>query len=66
MPRGDGTGPPGQGPSGGGRNRGQGAGFAGPGGECRCPNCGYKERHQRGVPCNTKRCPKCETPMARA
>ena len=74
MPGGDGTGPDGQGPvAGRGRGRGQGqgrglgGGFAqGPGGECRCPNCGHKETHQLGVPCYNMKCPKCETPMTRA
>ena len=71
MPGGDGTGPQGQGPMTGrgraGRGRGQGGGFAqGPGGECRCPNCNYKEAHQLGVPCYDKKCPKCGAPMTRA
>ena len=30
---------------------------------CVCPNCGYQEPHDRGVPCNQKKCPKCGTPM---
>ena len=69
MPGGDGTGPVRQSPTG--RRRipgggmGRGAGFAGPGGECVCPNCGYRETHQTGIPCNTKKCPKCNTPMIR-
>ena len=70
MPGGDGTGPIGQGRAGTGRGRGsdmgRGAGFAGPEGECRCPNCEYHETHQRGYPCNTKKCPKCNTQMVRA
>lgn len=46
--------------------RGLGGGYGkGPGGECYCPNCGYKEAHQRGIPCFTKKCPKCESPMTR-
>ena len=66
MPGGDGTGPQGQGSMTGG-GRGQGGGFAqGPGGECRCPNCGYREQHQLGVPCYNKKCPKCGSPMTRA
>jgi len=44
--------------------RGIGGGFArGPGGECICPNCGYREPHQLGVSCYTKKCPECEAPM---
>ena len=75
MPGGDGTGPDGQGPvAGRGRGRGQeqggrglGGGFArGPDGKCRCPNCGYEEPHQLGVPCYNKKCPKCDSPMTRA
>ncbi len=70
MPGGDGTGPDGQGPVAGRgqrRGRGLGGGFAqGPSGECRCPNCGHKEVHQLGVPCYTKKCPSCGTPMTRA
>lgn len=37
----------------------------GPGGECYCPNCGYRESHQAGVPCYTKKCPRCGAPMTR-
>jgi hypothetical protein len=49
-----------------GRGRGLGGGSAlGPGGECMCPNCGYKTSHQIGVPCYNQRCPKCETMMVR-
>jgi len=75
MPGGDGTGPSGQGPmtgrgqgrGQGGQGRGQGGGFAsGPDGECRCPNCGYRESHQLGVPCYDRKCPKCGSPMTRA
>ncbi len=74
MPGGDGTGPDGQGSIGGrgrgtgqGQGRGLGGGFAqGPGGECRCPNCGYRESHQLGISCYNKKCPKCGAPMTRA
>ena len=48
----------------GGRGRMGGFGL-GPGGECVCPNCGYRVPHQRGVPCYTIKCPKCGTPMTR-
>jgi hypothetical protein len=71
MPRGDGTGPRGQGPGtgrglgrGGGRGRMGGRG-AGVGGECVCPNCGHRATHQTGTPCYEIRCPKCGTPMTR-
>ncbi len=71
MPRGDGTGPGGQGPGTGrglGRDggRGQMGGFsAGPVGKCVCPSCGEKIEHQAGVPCYEKECPKCGTIMTR-
>jgi len=49
-----------------GGRRGLGGGFGrGPGGECICPNCGYREPHQFSVPCQTKKCPKCNAPMTR-
>jgi len=38
----------------------------GPGGECVCPNCGYRVPHSRGEPCYNKTCPKCGTSMTRA
>lgn len=67
MPGGDGTGPTGQGPiAGRGRGRGLGGGYSmGPGGECRCPNCGHREPHHVGVACYDKKCPKCGSPMTR-
>ncbi len=58
MPGGDGTGPQGQGSGFGGNN-------PGPGGNCICPNCGERIPHQRGVPCNSVKCPKCGANMAR-
>jgi len=73
MPRGDGTGPAGQGP---GTGRGMGAGRsqgrsgmdgqgAGTGGNCVCPGCGAKIDHQAGIPCAEVKCPKCGLPMIR-
>ena len=35
------------------------------GGECVCPNCGYREPQIRGSPCMNKKCPKCGTKMTR-
>jgi hypothetical protein len=71
MPRGDGTGPTGQGPGtgrgkgrGGGRGR-QGGFAAGPDGECVCPKCGKTAPHQRGVPCMQVVCPACGAAMTR-
>jgi len=63
MPRKDGTGPVGQGRSGG-RGRMGGIG-AGPGGNCVCISCGEKVPHQRGTPCNQMKCPKCGAIMTR-
>jgi len=71
MPRGDGTGPLGQGP---GTGRGLGRGVRrgrmggqgmGPGGKCVCPSCGTSVEHQIGVPCYEMDCPKCGTKMVR-
>ncbi|HJX49850.1 MAG TPA: DUF134 domain-containing protein [Candidatus Nanoarchaeia archaeon] len=39
---------------------------AGPGGNCKCPTCGYEEQQVRGQPCMSKKCPKCSTLMTRA
>jgi hypothetical protein len=76
MPGGDGTGPMGGGPRGGGRGRGVGRGVggrgrmggyaAGPGGECVCPQCSKTIPHQRGVPCNSVKCPNCGALMTRS
>lgn len=44
---------------------GNGSGFAGPGGECKCPNCGYEQTHQLGIPCAQANCPKCGNLMIR-
>jgi len=38
---------------------------AGPGGECVCPACGYREPQVRGSPCMNKKCPKCGAKMTR-
>ncbi|NOX71649.1 MAG: DUF134 domain-containing protein [Candidatus Micrarchaeota archaeon] len=75
MPRGDETGPAGMGAgTGRGLGRGQGGGAGrmegplagGPGGKCKCPECGYEMEHGRGVPCNQTKCPKCGAMMTRA
>lgn len=69
MPRGNKTGPKGQGTGtskGMGRGRGQGRGLAaGPGGYCICPDCGEKVTHKQGTPCYEQQCPKCRTAMIR-
>jgi len=73
MPRGDGTGPTGQGPmtgrgmgggQGGGRGRMGGSGM-GTGGQCVCPQCGKKVSHRRGSPCMQINCPNCGSKMTR-
>lgn len=48
----------------GGRGRMGGLGL-GLGGDCVCPNCGHREPHQRGVPCNSIKCPQCGQIMTR-
>lgn len=50
------------------RSRGQrgGGAAAGPGGDCVCPQCGYRQAHRRGVPCFEQRCPACDAAMIRA
>jgi predicted Zn-ribbon and HTH transcriptional regulator len=37
----------------------------GPGGYCVCPDCGYREKHRKGVPCSDMKCPKCGANMKR-
>ena len=49
----------------GGRGRMGGPYAGGPGGNCVCPNCNYREPHTAGVPCSNKQCPKCGGRMAR-
>lgn len=63
MPRGDGTGPRGEGP-GTGRGR-RGGGASGIGGLCVCPKCGKKIPHKRAAPCYQMLCPECGTKMIR-
>jgi len=47
-----------------GRGRGRGFGRMGiPPTKCVCPNCGYEEAKVRGIPCRSKKCPKCGTPL---
>jgi hypothetical protein len=73
MPRGNGTGPLGQGPgSGRGRGLGQRSGknqanrpAAGAAGYCLCPSCGKRLAHTQGVHCYKVRCPECGAKMIR-
>jgi cation diffusion facilitator family transporter len=37
----------------------------GPNGYCVCPKCGYKIPHERGVPCPSLKCPKCNLNLKR-
>ena len=39
--------------------------FAGPGGFCICPKCKHKVPQTPGIPCRTRKCPKCGTLMIR-
>jgi PHP family Zn ribbon phosphoesterase len=38
---------------------------SGPGGDCVCPSCGARVKHTRGMPCYSKKCPKCGTRMTK-
>ncbi|MHA1729728.1 MAG: hypothetical protein ACTSWY_13505 [Promethearchaeota archaeon] len=52
----------------GGRGLGRGGGNmpgSGPGGLCKCPNCGTTKAHQIGLPCFQETCPKCGTKMVK-
>jgi predicted Fe-Mo cluster-binding NifX family protein len=62
---GQGQGGGGQGPGGRRAGRGGGPKAGGPGGFCRCPQCGHREEHKRGVPCMERTCPKCGVPLTR-
>ena len=42
-----------------------GASGAGPEGYCVCEDCGYRVKHQRGIPCSSLKCPKCGGQMTR-
>ena len=37
----------------------------GPDGHCVCPKCGYSVPHQKGSPCSTLKCPKCNVNLDR-
>ena len=58
----------GQGVGGGGQGQGKGrmgGRGLGPGGDCRCPQCGHTMPHQAGVPCYQQTCPKCGSKVVR-
>lgn len=57
----------GRGPGGGvGGGRGQGnKPGSGQGGNCVCPQCGYKQPHLGGQPCMDQTCPQCGTKMVK-
>ena len=48
-----------------GRGRMGGPYAAGPGGQCMCPSCGYREIHNPGRPCTNQKCSKCGDSMIR-
>ncbi|KUG24360.1 ferredoxin 2 [hydrocarbon metagenome] len=52
---------------GGGQGAGRmgGARAAGVGGNCLCTKCGYREPHERGIPCMQKKCPQCGSTLIR-
>jgi len=37
----------------------------GPGGKCKCSECGATAEHATGKPCNEQKCPKCGAMMGR-
>ena len=37
----------------------------GPGGFCVCEKCGYKAKHEKGIPCSQLKCPTCKTELIR-
>jgi len=49
--------------------RGEGKGKGGPRQQdmgaiyCECPKCSYKTKHDKGIPCSSKSCPKCNIPL---
>ncbi len=51
-----------------GTGKGQGNDPSGTGGTdvCRCSKCGYETSHDRGIPCNEMKCPKCGGPLTGA
>ncbi len=71
MPKGDGTGPTGEGRGTGrglkkGGGKGSMGGFGlGSGDNCVCPSCGKTASHQKGVPCMQVKCPNCGSNMTR-
>jgi ribosomal protein S27E len=48
-----------------GRGRMGGPYSAGPGGVCKCPECGHEQKHEAGKPCTKVKCAKCGAAMAR-
>ena len=50
-----------------GGRRGMGGGYGlGPGGDCICSHCHYKEPHKAGIPCYNQTCPHCGRPLTRS
>ena len=65
MPRGDGTGPTGQGAGTGNRNSDRAKGLWAAG-KCFCSKCGFTVRPKHRENCNRKTCPKCGMKLTRA
>ena len=61
----DGLGPGRKGGGGSRRRLGGGVGRNDDPGYCECPGCGYREPHERGVPCVKRKCPECGLALIR-
>ena len=48
------------------KNKIQGAEGKGPGGDCVCPQCGYRIRHKHGAPCSKLKCSNCKINLRRS
>lgn len=45
------------------QGKGTGREYAGGTSTCVCPECGHEESHERGDPCNSKKCPTCDVAL---
>jgi len=46
-------------------NRMPGGTGEGPGGQCKCPDCGHTADHETGMACNQQKCSECGAEMIR-